>query len=323
MELTIPTSYTPEKYLKEIWNQTEDAIGLLAEKNSLPYTENNIPGVNINLSGGNQIYDLNKPIQEVFAAFKGIDRLLLINAADVSYAGLKIKEDSIEPVPYFALLPEADGQKFKVEVQEAYFLDQCTEESIVRAFNSIKHIQIVDGMSPEETHKNERLKTLLQNIIKNSINYDDPTNEKELKAEKNLRENSKADSEGLNKAKLAMSFFKSNPESSLVFDTLRIYYTNQFLGGKKLDDSYIDKNAFLNDVKKLVNKHNFLKTAFNAISFAKKMTSPKFEIAAEKSEIEAKASREYNKKKPQEKENRKGKISHQDISTTLYRSLSK
>ena len=178
-------------------------------------------------------------------------------------------------------------------------------------------------MNPEELHKNERLKTLLQNLIKNSISYDGPLNEKEILAEKNLKENSKQDSEGLNKAKLAMSFFKSKPDSKLVFDTLRIYYTNQFLGSKKLDDSYINKPEFVSEVKKLVNNHSFLKTAFNAISFAKKMTSPGFEITPENSEKEAAASKEFNKKKNNHKEYKKGKISHQDISTTLYRSLNR
>lgn len=259
-----------EDYLKNIVKNTNDLVVKLADKEKLPYLNENWEPSARDISTSVELTDLNKQITELNKADLGLERSLIMSACDAQIIDLRFKDKDIKEIPYFEVLQ--DGESKMLEVRYMYFLDQFTKESVDKAFNLVK-------AKSEDPILQSEVRNMAKNLIDNFISFDVGHKEKkkESYSRENIKNNIKKNSINSKKMKKLLSIKAITKDQRIVYKVLHSYYAGQLSGKTFLKTSISDEN-FNKSAKRLAEKGLFLKTAFDAQMAALRLSTPQFEL---------------------------------------------
>ena len=246
--------YSPKEFLTKFMT---DNIAMLTEVNiqrgTFPFTKNPMPK-NQNVISGHSLSSIQESELELLDALYGNDEQKWIFAADSADLGLELKNDNSEPIFLAANTP-------LLEFQQAYLLNQFTEESILNAINR-----------KDNTTRQKILKTHLRSsYTENNISELD----KEIrKCRQNNFVKNYSDPDIKQKTKNTISEIKKylslNAQEQKVFYTLHKYFAKQI--GCDIDiKNLADENDFKQSLQNL-GTENFAKLIFHAASYTERLT---------------------------------------------------
>lgn len=244
---------SPEEFLSEVSEHTNKKVASLASRKRLPYTDKSWKPKPLNAVTGISSYDLNRQIQEIAAADKGVGQAIYISGADAEMVGMTLKKGSTA-TPVFAI-----GGDARLDVQLAFFLDEFDQKSVSAAFSKIR-------AENDDPITQAKIQSIAQSLSQNIVGFESGEQSfmKEKEARKNIRENTSPKSEGFKKAAEFVNERTKNSDEKNVLNYMECYYANQE-AGKTYIVSKKDASDFSQSCKRLSDRNAFMNTAFNAM----------------------------------------------------------
>lgn len=222
-------TYPSADATRDIWKK----INSLTQKNisagTLPYLQDNPLPQDMNLVNGTHLTDISRIELELTGSLAGAKSLEWIYGADAEIIGLELKSQNDSQTVVISKNIDRGGSS-GIDCQNAYLLDQFTEESRSRLFDP-NLVKILADISDENTQA--RVKTIVHNIVKNMDEYHRGERELPLVRQKrnNLKQNISNDllqQKVREKTKIFTSGYNTN--QLMIFDHLQNYYLKQFTG---------------------------------------------------------------------------------------------
>ena len=251
---TVLECYSPKEFLEKFMT---DNIALLAEANfqkgTFPFTKAPMPK-NQNAISGHSLSSIQECELELLDSLYGNTDQKWIFAADSADLGLVLKDKNAEPILLAAKTP-------LIEFQEAYLLNQFTEESILNAINR-----------QNNTPRQEVLKSyLVASYTENNLS------ELDIEIRKCRQENflkNYSDPDIKEKTKNTIAEIKEmlalDPTEQKVFYTLHKYFAKQ-IGCDIAMNNLADEADFKKTLENM-GSENFAKLLFHAASYTERLT---------------------------------------------------
>ena len=215
---------------RDIWKSINSLTQQNISEGTLPYLQNTPLPQDMNLVTGSHLSDISRIELELAGSLAGAKSLEWIFGADAEMVGLELKNpDNAQAVVISKNIERGTGSG-GIDCQNAYLLDQFTEESRARLFDP-NLVQILCDVSDNDTKA--KIKTIVHNIVKNMDEYHRGERELPLVRQKrtNLKQNISNDfiqQKIREKTKNLTSGYNTNQK--IVFDHLQNYYLKQFTG---------------------------------------------------------------------------------------------
>ena len=223
-------TYPASEASRDIWKSINSLTQRNISEGSLPYLQDNPLPQDMNLVNGSHLSDIGRIELELAGSLAGAKSLEWVFGADAEIIGLELKSPNDGPVVISKNLDRGGKSGSGIDCQNAYLLDQFTDESKTRLFDP-NLTQILSGVTDENTQS--KLKTIVHNIIKNMDEYHRGERELPLIRQKrtNLKNNISNDllqQKIREKTQDLTSGY--NTSQKVVFDHLQNYYLKQLTG---------------------------------------------------------------------------------------------
>lgn len=228
--------FTPEQWLDDLRSLAE----LNCQALSLPFINNQPMPQDINIVRNCPGGAINAQKLELKAAYLGLDRLTWLFGADAEFIGLELKDAEkpiqpdeytshgrFDPDPVLLLAMIRERKSSPLDAQNAYFIDQFTEQSLNRCCALVNQ-EYRGTPSPDDAgYIPARRGLMVKNILFSLQNYDTGHADTNIHLAKRnaIKDNSRSGSAGFIPARNAYQSYTKNYGNSekLLFNVIRAY----------------------------------------------------------------------------------------------------